>query len=134
MCGAPVRNNGSMLVVLGGVWVGCVLLGWVPIGSGICLGIGEFQVHLHRVWGEHAVGSCVIRMSLGWNLVIVYYHLNFFVGFEYWCVCLCIEGCTLESFGCVSDNIWQFRAFRLCLGVCVKCLWGLAQQKQQKPL
>ena len=36
-------------------------------------------MHLHRVWGEHAVGSCVIRMSLGWNLVIVYYHLNFFL-------------------------------------------------------
>lgn len=32
MLGAVVRNNESRLVVLVGVWVKYVLLGWVPIG------------------------------------------------------------------------------------------------------
>ena len=45
---------------LGGDWVqGCV---W---------GLGEFRVHLHSGWGEPAVGSSVVRVSLGWNLLIV---------------------------------------------------------------
>ena len=32
MCGAPVPKIGSRLGNLGGVWVWCVLLGWVAIG------------------------------------------------------------------------------------------------------
>ena len=58
---------------------------WV---QGCVWGLGEFWVHLHWISATPAVGSGVIRVSLGWNLVIVYYHSVFCVGFESWCVFL----------------------------------------------
>lgn len=45
-------------------------------------------------------------MWLGWYLVI-----SIYVGFEYWWVYLCVQGCISMFFGGVSNNIWQFRLF-----------------------
>jgi hypothetical protein len=56
---------------------------------------------------------------------------NILCWFQYWCVGFCIERCTSESLGCISDNMCQFRLFVLCFGVCVRSFWGRAQPKQQ---
>ena len=113
--GAVVRNSGSQLVVLGGGWFKCVLLGWMSIGfKGVLsswVGMGYKYGGFGWHW-VHLVNCCVPFNIFRWISILLDVILHFWMH--------------LVFLGTLQKIIKEFLVFDLVIE-CVLYVFGSAQ-------